>query len=170
VFLRRVFLDLVGVVPAYEETKKFLASSDPKKRAQLIEQLLEDPRFATHQADVWDLVMFGRHPAGFEATRKRDGFKKWLADQFAKNVAYDQMIKELLLAEQEGSQLYYVQYRNQPEEATVGVTKLFLGTQLQCARCHDHPYEDWTQRDFYGMAGFFVRLVVVDGAEEVSYC
>ena len=68
-----------------------------------------------------------------------------------------------MLAEQDESGLFYVQHRNQPEEATVAVTRIFLGTQLQCARCHDHPYEAWTQRDFYGMAGFFVRLVVVEG-------
>ena len=58
--------------------------------------------------------------------------------------------------------MFQVQFRNQPEEATVAVTRIFLGTQLQWARCHDHPYESWTQRNFYGMAGFFVRLVVVD--------
>src|SRR5262249_37302234 len=62
-----------------------------------------------------------------------------------------------------GPEMFFVQFRNQPEEAAVAVSRLFLGTQLQCARCHDHPFESWTQRDFYGLAGFFVRLVVVDG-------
>ena len=55
-----------------------------------------------------------------------------------------------------------MQYRNAPEEAATAVSRVFLGTQLQCARCHDHPFEHWTQKDFFGMAGFFVRLVVVD--------
>lgn len=161
-FLRRVYLDLAGMVPSYEETTAFLKDSDPRKREKLIDKLLDDPRFAAQQAHVWDLVLFGRHPQNIDATRKRDGFKKWLTEQFAKNVSYDQLVRKLLLAEEEGSELFYVQYRNAPEEATVAVTKTFLGTQLQCARCHDHPFEDWTQRDFYGMAGFFVRLVVVD--------
>jgi len=68
-FLRRVFLDLVGTIPTYEEARQFLADTDPKKRTKLIDQLLADPRHATHQAEVWDLVLFGRNPAGYDATR-----------------------------------------------------------------------------------------------------
>ena len=105
-------------------------------------------------------TLFGRHPAKRRAIRKRDGFKKWLADKFAKNEPYDRWVRDLLLAEQDGSEMFYVQFRGQPEDAAVAVSRIFLGTQLQCARCHDHPFESWTQRDFFGMAGFFVRLVV----------
>ncbi len=162
-FLRRIHLDLVGTIPTHDEVKGFLADADPKKREQAIDRLLDDPRFAAQQADVWDLVLFGRNPPGGDQTRKRDDFKKWLAGQFAKKVPYDRWVRELLLAEEEGSELFYVQFRNQPEDATVAVTRIFLGTQLQCARCHDHPFENRTQREFYGMAGFFVRLVVLDG-------
>ena len=60
--------------------------------------------------------------------------------------------------------MFHVQFRNQPEDETVAVSRIFLGTQLQCARCHDHPYEPWTQKDFYGMAGFFVRTTILQGA------
>jgi len=162
-FLRRVSLDLVGTIPTYDETLAFLKNTDPRKRAKLIDQLLDDPRHAAHEADIWDQVFFGRHPAGGDKTRKRDDFKKWLTEKFAKNEPYDKWVNDLLLAEQPGSEMFYVQYRNNAEEATVGVTRLFLGTQLQCARCHDHPFDKWTQKDFYGMAGFFVRLVVGDG-------
>lgn len=161
-FLRRIYLDLAGTVPTYEETVAFLKDTDPGKRAKLIDKLLADPRFFAQQAHVWDLALFGRHPPNQDATRYRDGFKKWLASQFAKNEPYDRWVHKLLLAEEEGSELFLVQFRNQPEEATVAVTRTFLGMQLQCARCHDHPFETWTQRDFYGMAGFFVRLVVAD--------
>ncbi|MCS6850912.1 MAG: DUF1549 and DUF1553 domain-containing protein [Gemmataceae bacterium] len=161
-FLRRVYLDLVGCVPSYDEVRQFLQDNDPQKRAKVIDRLLDDPRFADHQANVWDQVLFGRHPLNPEATRKRDSFKKWLSGKFTRNEPYDRWVRELLRAEEEGSELFYVQFRNQPEEATVAVSRIFLGTQLQCARCHDHPFENWTQRDFYGMAGFFVRLVVLD--------
>ena len=161
-FLRRVYLDLVGTIPTYEEASEFLANKDPQKRDKLIDHLLADPRFATAQADVWDLVLFGRHPPNQEATRKREDFKRWLAAQFAKNVPYNAWVRELLLAEQEGAELFLVQFSRAPEEATVAVSRVFLGTQLQCARCHDHPFDHWTQRDFYGMAGFFVRLQVLD--------
>lgn len=159
-FLRRVFIDLVGTIPTHEETVKFLADSDAQKRDKLVEQLLNDPRFAAQQANVWDLVFFGRHPAGGDGLRKRDSFKKWLGDKFAKNEPYDKWVRELLLAEQDGSEMFLAQFRNAPEEATVQVSRLFLGMQLQCARCHDHPFDKWSQKDFYGMAGFFVRLVV----------
>jgi hypothetical protein len=163
-FLRRVYLDLVGTIPSYEEARTFLADTDPQKREKLVDRLLDDPRYATQQAHVWDLILFGRNPSGGDATRKRDDFKKWLASKFAANEPYDQWVRELLQAEQQGSELFYVQFRNQPEDATVAISRIFLGTQLQCARCHDHPFENWTQRDFYGMAGFFVRLTVLEGS------
>lgn len=162
-FLRRLFLDLVGTIPSEAEARAFLADQDPNKREKLIDRLLADPRFAAHQATTWDLVLFGRHPPGGDATRKRDDFRAWLTQKWIRNEGYDRWVRALLLGEEEGSALFHVQFRGQPEEATVAITRLFLGTQLQCARCHDHPYERWTQRDFYGMAAFFVRLVVVDG-------
>src|SRR5262249_11053088 len=130
------------------------------KRSRLIDQLLADPRFARHQADVWDLALFGREYN--EATARRDNFKAWLAGKIGRNEPYDRWVRDLLLAEQEGSEMFLVRFRVRPDEASEAVSRLFLGTQLQCARCHDHPYESWTQRDFYGMAGFFVRLVVLD--------
>ena len=161
-FLRRVYLDLVGTIPTHDEARTFLQDKDVRKRERLIDRLLDDPRFAEHQANVWDQVFFGRNPPNPDATRKRDHFKKWLTEKFAKNEPFDRWTRDLLLAEQDGPELFYVQFRNQPEETAVAVSRIFLGTQLQCARCHDHPYESWTQRDFYGLAGFFVRLVVLD--------
>ena len=81
-FLRRVYLDLAGSIPTYEETVSFLDDSAADKREQLIDRLLADPRFAQHQTDVWDLLLFGRHPPGFD-TDKRDGFQTWLRKHFA---------------------------------------------------------------------------------------
>ncbi|HEX4611996.1 MAG TPA: DUF1549 domain-containing protein [Urbifossiella sp.] len=159
-FLRRVYLDLVGTIPTHDEAVAFLADGDPKKREKLIDKLLADPRFGTAQAAVWDLVLFGRNPGNIDATRKRDGFKDWLARQLNANVPYNRWVGDLLAGEAAGSELFHVQFRNAPEEATVHVSRIFLGTQLQCARCHDHPYDRWTQKDFYGMTGFFVRVVV----------
>jgi hypothetical protein len=166
VFMRRVYLDVVGTLPTPEEAAKFLKDDDAKKREKLIDTLLADPRFATAQASVWDVVLFGRNPAGGDATRKRDAFKKWLGGKFADNESCDHWVRDLLLAEQEGSEMFYVQFRSAPEDAAVAVSRIFLGTQLQCARCHDHPFKSWKQREFFGMAGFFVRLVVVDKSEK----
>lgn len=162
-FLRRIHLDLVGVIPSWEETLTFLDSKDADKRQKLIDRLLADPRFSRHQADIWDLILFGRHPPGFD-TDKREGFHAWLRKQFADNVPYNTWVRDLLRAEGnsvENATLYYVQYRSAPEDASEAISQTFLGVQLQCARCHDHPYESWTQRDFYGMAAFLARLDVV---------
>jgi hypothetical protein len=161
-FLRRVYLDLVGTIPTHDEVKRFLADTGATKRAGVIDKLLDDPRFAAQQAAVWDLVLFGRNPPNLDGARSRAGFRAWLGKKFADNTPADRWVRDLLLAEQEGTELFYVQFRGRPEDAAVGVSRTFLGTQLQCARCHDHPFESWTQRDFYGLAAFFARLVVVD--------
>ncbi len=161
-FLRRVYIDLVGTGPTYDETTKFLADTDAKKREKLIDTLLADPRFAGAQANVWDLALFGRHPGNISDTRTRPAFKTWLAKQFTDGVTHDKLVKNLLLAEQPGSEMFMVQFRNAPDEAAIAVSRIFLGTQLQCAKCHDHPFDVWTQKDFYGVSGFFVRLVVQD--------
>jgi len=167
-FLRRVYLDLTGTVPTYEETIAFLESKEADKRTKLIEKLCADSRFAQHQADVWDMVLFGRNPSG-SGTEKREGFQLWLKKQFEKNTPYDAWAKELLKAEgtsAEQSAMFFAQWRNAPEDAIEVVTQTFLGVQLQCARCHDHPYEEWKQLDFYGMAAFLARLDVVTVANK----
>jgi hypothetical protein len=167
-FLRRVSLDLIGVIPAYEETIAFLQSKDPAKREKLVAALLADARFAQRQADVWDLILFGRNPPGHD-THRREGFQAWLRRQFEKNVPYDVWVRELLKAEGnsiDDSALYYAQYSRSPEDASEAISQTFLGVQLQCARCHDHPYEQWKQRDFYGMAAFLARLEVVTAGKK----
>lgn len=164
-FLRRVYLDLVGTIPKHDEARAFLDDSAPDKRSRLIDRLLEDPRFAQRQADFWDGVLIGRDPPGFDA-QDRDGFQRWLRQNFERNVPYDRWARQLIQADgntaEQGAPMFLVQYRNQPEDAAVAVSQRLLGVQLQCARCHDHPYESWSQRDFYGFAAFFARLEVVD--------
>lgn len=171
-FLRRIYIDLVGTIPSHDEAKSFLADTASDKRTKLIDKLLEDPRYAVQQAQVWDLVLFGRNPGGGEATRLRPGFEKWMRQQFAKNVPYDRWVRELLMAEgnsvDHGTPVFYVQFGARPEETMVAVSRIFLGTQLACAQCHDHPNDKWTQLDFYGMAAFFARLAVVDNSKKYS--
>jgi len=164
-FVRRVYLDLLGVIPTYEETVAFLDDPSPDKRKILIARLLQHPRYGIHQSDIWDMVYFGRNPPG-HGTRDRVGFKNWLRDQFDKNVPYNVWAEAILRAEgntvEQGAPMFFVQYKNAPEDATQAITQKFLGVQLQCARCHDHPFDEWSQLDFYGMAAFLARLKVVD--------
>ena len=121
VFLRRVYLDLVGVVPTYDETNAFLKDADPKKRAKLIDKLLDDPRFATQQAHVWDWCC----SAAIRRTSIRYAQARRLQEMARRPVRQERAVRshgqELLLAEQEGTELFYVQYRNAPEEAATAV-------------------------------------------------
>lgn len=104
VFLRRVYLDLVGMIPTYEETTAFLDDTDPNKREKLIDKLLADPRYARNQAQVWDVSLLGRNPKGIRQTN-RDAFRKWLATHFEQNVPYDRIVHKLLKAEEDNSKL-----------------------------------------------------------------
>lgn len=166
-FLRRVYLDLVGAIPTYEEARQFLADSGSDKRAKLIDRLLDDPRFGQHQANVWQVVLFGRNPAGTDAAKSLPAFNRWLAERFNKNEPYDRIVRAILSAEgstsDDGTPLFYLQFNARAEETAMAVSRIFLGTQLQCAQCHDHPNDKWEQLDFYGFAGFFARLAVVEG-------
>ncbi|MFT7642336.1 MAG: hypothetical protein ACI9G1_004093 [Pirellulaceae bacterium] len=168
-FARRVYIDLLGVIPNYAEIVAFLDDESDDKREKLVDKLLNDPRFAVHQAEVWDQVLFGRNPPGY-GTDNRSGFQTWLRERFKENTPYDQWVKSILRAEgntvDDGAPMFFVQYNNKPEDATEAVTQKFLGVQLQCARCHDHPFEPWTQLDFYGTAAFFARLQVVDAGKK----
>ena len=93
-FLRRVYLDLVGTIPTFDEAVAFLDDKADDKREKLIDRLLDDPRFAGHQTEVWDQVLFGRNPPGY-GTDKREGFQTWLRKQFADNTPYDQWVKAI---------------------------------------------------------------------------
>ena len=164
-FLRRIYLDLTGTIPTYEQAKSFLDDTTTDKRTKLIDQLLESDNYAAHQADVWDMVLMGRNPPGYD-TKIRPGFVQWLQASFKKNTPYDQMVRAMLKAEGDtvdaGAPMFLVQYNRKPLDAVQAVVQKFMGVQLQCARCHDHPYEEWTQLDFYGMAAFLARTEVVE--------
>ena len=172
VFLRRIYIDLVGMIPGYEETAAFLADTDPQKRAKLIDKLLADPRYGRQQAQVFDLGMLTRDHKVVDGTvghRTRGRFREWLAKQFAANEPYDRIAAKILQAEEDGSQLYFAVYAN-TDEMVAAVSRFFLGTQIQCAQCHNHPFETWTQKDYHGMAGFFARTVSMEvpGKPEIT--
>jgi hypothetical protein len=167
-----VYLDLIGMIPSYEEATTFLNDADPQKREKLIDKLLADPRYARQQAQVFDLAMLTRNHKVVEGTigyRNRGRFRQWLTQQFAANEPYDQIAAKILQAQEDGSQLYFAVY-NGTDEMVAAVSRFFLATQIQCAKCHDHPYESWTQKDYHGLAGFFVRTMSVEvpGKPEIT--
>ena len=172
VFLRRIYLDLVGMIPSYEEATTFLNDADPQKREKLIDKLLANPRYARQQAQVFDVAMLTRNHKVVEGTigyRNRGRFRQWLAQQFEANEPYDRIAAKILKAQEDGSQLYLAVYTGADETVTA-VSRFFLATQIQCAKCHNHPYESWTQRDYHGLSGFFVRTMSVEvpGKPEIT--
>ena len=158
-FLRRVYIDIIGQVPTVDEARAFLESPVPDKRAKLVDELLARPEYAEHWANKWaDLLRTNPYRVGIKATLNYD---LWIRESFRKNKPYDQFVRELLTAQ--GStyrqgQTTLFRDRREPEELTTIVSQLFLGIRLECAKCHQHPFESYSQRDFYSFAAYFAKL------------
>ncbi len=177
-FLRRAWLDLCGTIPPINDDdglsgiRNFLDDTGSDKRARLIERLLDKPTHATHYSNIWKNVML---PADANVRRfgGDTGFQNWLRGQFADNVPYDRMVSELLLAtgaaNQTGPALFYTALELKPEELAASTSRIFLGTQIQCAQCHDHPFDHWTRKDFWGYAAFFARLQQRSPRQQVAF-
>ena len=159
-FLRRLYLDLHGVVPSAEQAAKFLDRRDPHKRAQLIDELLASPRFGEHVADLWCGRLLSPQ---LNDPRKRDAFAKWLADRF-NSAGWDRIATDLLTATgklEENPAVIYLIEGNFPlgvTDLTDLSTRYFLGVRLNCAQCHNHPFAAWKQHDYWGMAAFFAQI------------
>lgn len=157
-FLRRVTLDLTGIVPEIGQARRFLADNRPDKRTRLIDELLDRPRHATHLANVWREVLLPRTVP--ESTFA--GFESWLRERFRNNVPYDQLVREILLARGTLSQsppvIYYAALDTKPAELAASTSRMFLGVQIRCAECHDHPFANWRQEDFWSLVAFFARV------------
>ena len=163
-FLRRVRLDLTGIIPSVIEVREFLKDDDPDKRRRSVDRLLDTrrtPRHATHLATLWKNVMLPEQ-ANVRRFGGDAGFQNWLRGQFLRNVPYDQTVSEVLLAtgaaNQNSPALFYTALELKPEDIAASTSRIFLGTQIQCAQCHDHPFDHWKQADFWSYAAFFARV------------
>lgn len=158
-FVRRIFLDILGRLPRVSEVETFLADGSPDKRSRLIDDLLERPEFAKFWALKWgDLMRLTRDQVGDDGVYK---FHRWLERAVADNMPYDEFARQLLTAR--GSTHVHPPanfYRTATDanDCVETVSQVFLGARLQCAKCHNHPAERWTQDDYYGMAAFFNRV------------
>ncbi|MBX3449448.1 MAG: DUF1549 domain-containing protein [Planctomycetaceae bacterium] len=158
-FVRRVMLDLTGVKPTAEEARRFVASTDVDKRAKLIDQLLESQAFADWWALKWSDMLRVE-----EKTLDRKGVGNlhgWLRESFATNKPLDKLVHQLIAARgstySEPPANFYRALR-EPFERSEGVAQLFLGVRLQCAKCHNHPFDRWTQDDYYSWGNLFARV------------
>ena len=158
-FVRRVHLDLLGLIPTADEARAFVADRATDKRTKLIEALLERPEFGDWWALKWsDLLRIE------EKTLDRKGvenFHGWLRDSFATNKPLDQMIREIVAARGSTYEVppanFYRALRT-PFERSEAVGQLFLGVRLQCAKCHNHPFDRWTQDDYYSWGSVFANI------------
>ena len=158
-FLRRVHCDVIGILPTLEETQKFLADTDPAKRAKLIDSLLERPEYARFWALKWgDLLKMTSTQVGGDGVHK---YHRWLLRSFEKNVPYDQFVRELLGSQGstlENAAANFYRTAVDTNDCVETVAQVFLGARMQCAKCHNHPFERWSQDNYYGMAAFFNRV------------
>jgi hypothetical protein len=160
-FIRRVFLDLCGKLPAPTEVRAFLTDAGPTKRARLIDRCLEDKDYPAYFAMRWGTILRNSQLAGSEQAAY--AFHDWLRDMISRNRPYDEFVRGIVAAAGEWPEApavnWYWQMRDdQLHQPVADTAQVFLGLQLQCAKCHHHPYERWSQDDYYGLAGFFARL------------
>lgn len=158
-FQRRVYLDVIGRLPTVAEAKQFLDDTTPNKRIALIDQLLERPEYADYWANKWaDLLRPNPYRVGIKATLSLDS---WLRDVFRENLPYDEFAKRLITARgstwRNGAVTVF-RDRRSPDEIVTMMSQLFLGIRLDCAKCHQHPFEVYGQKDFYSLAAYFSRV------------
>ena len=159
--LRRVYLDLTGRTPTVAEVRSYLKDSNPDRYERLVDRLLGSPDHASHLATIWRKVLI---PEGIDLTRFGgvEAFDRWLADEFAAGTPYDEIASDLLLAEgrlsKSGPLLFYTALKLDPDQIASRASRVFLGMRLECAECHDHPFEPWKQTDFWNQAAFFAQI------------
>ena len=155
-FSRRVHLDLTGKIPAPEEVLDFLKDGSPNKRQKKIDQLLGSEPYIDYWTRLWVNWLIGRRGDNDD---RRIGLAAWVQGALTKNIPYNQFVQELIAADGElkdnGAGNYIMRYERSPAVLTSHSSRLFLGLPMQCAECHDHKTEVWSQKDYYGIAAFF---------------
>jgi hypothetical protein len=160
-FLRRVSLDLTGTLPTPAKMKAFLNDNDPNKRDKLVDELLETPEYAFYFANKWaDILRVKRGPNNNRAFGTF-AFHNWIREAIAKDMPYDRFVRAILAASGDEvhnpAVVWYKDLQN-PEQFVDDTAQVFLGLRIACANCHHHPYEKWSQDDYWGLAAFFGRV------------
>lgn len=159
-FLRRVTLDIGGRIPSLEEARAFQESTDPNKRNQAIDRLLRSADYADYFANKWTALLKNRRDDASDIT-SNFAFHAWIRDSLLANTPYDQLARELLAATGTiiaNPPVAWYKRVKEPKQQIEDVAQLFLGVRMQCAQCHHHPFERWSQEDYYGLAAFFSQV------------
>lgn len=160
-FLRRVSLDLTGLPPSAEEVRAFLADTRPvrEKRDAVIDKLIGSPEFVDHWTNKWaDMLQVNSKFLGGEGVRL---FREWIRKEVEANTPYDQFVRKILTAtgsNKDNPAASYWKILREPAEAMENTTHLFLATRFNCNKCHDHPFERWTQDQYYHLGAFFSQV------------
>ncbi len=173
-FLRRVYLDLIGLPPTREEYDSFLASKDPNKRAKLVDTLIERPEFVDMWTMKWGELLRIRatnnQPQYGRDAKAMYSFAGWVKEQMKQNRPLNEFVADLIVGtgsniKQPTSNLYTASERLTPMKTAEDIAQVFLGTRIQCAQCHNHPFDRWTMDDYYGFAAFFAGVNLKRGVE-----
>ncbi len=155
VFLRRAYLDIIGRVPTFKEAQQFLNAEGGAKRGQLIRTLLNSEGHVSHAYNYWADIL--RVQSSMERGAG-EAYADWVKDALRENKPYDQMVRDLVTAEgyvwDNGAVGYYMRDAGMPLDNMSNTTQIFLGTQLVCAQCHNHPFDRWKQKEYYEMAAY----------------
>ena len=166
-FLRRTSIDITGRLPTPGQARKFLADPDPAKRQKWVDRLLASPGYADYFTNKWNAILRNKR-RDQRSTRGNFLFHAWIRQSLVENKPYDQWMREIVAASGElGRNPAVTWYREvkSVEDQVQDAAQIFLGVRLQCARCHHHPYERWSQQDYYGFAAFFSRLARKPGTQ-----
>ncbi|MFO0910259.1 MAG: DUF1549 and DUF1553 domain-containing protein [Isosphaeraceae bacterium] len=160
-FLRRVYLDMLGRIPTLKEAQSFLGAKDRGKRQKLVEYLFEHPDYAKNFGNVWTVLLVGRQRQEREVDKA--ALSSWLRRQFLDNRRWDRVVFDLVTAKGSNKENGAVNFSLAHMEGgavplTSVTSRVFLGLQIQCTQCHDHPSNDWKQADFWGLNAFFKGL------------
>lgn len=157
-FIRRAYLDIAGRIPTIEEAENFNGSTYERKREQLITDLLESEGHVSHSYNFWADVLRINSSLGNGAAQAEAAYQLWLKKAIEENKPYDEFVRELVTAKgmiwENGAVGYYLRDRGMPLDNMSNTVRVFLGTRLECAQCHNHPFDVWTQMDYYHMAAF----------------
>ena len=160
-FLRRVSLDLTGNIPTPSQITLFELSPRETKRSDLIEKLLGSEGYARNWTAYWRDVIY-RRATNMRAPISQPVFEKWMNTQFSENAAWDNIVTDLLTAsghvQSDGATGMIFAHEGQPEEIAAEASRIFLGIQIQCANCHDHPWDDWKREQFHQLTAYFPRI------------
>ena len=156
-YIRRVYLDIVGHIPPLEELESFLKSKDRNKRGKIVSQLMDTDAYIHYWSDIWTNLLVGRDPP---RAANREHLTVWVSESLSTGQSYDQFVYDLVSAtgerEENGAVNFLLAHLNdQATPATAKISQLFLGMRLQCTQCHDHPFNQWKQDQFWQLNAFF---------------